>query len=394
MRQFLQQIPALYELNARIKAAGTRRQYHALCRDYGKRAQGQGIVYSEESAVGRLRESLEIRGVIPRPVPRGEIRTLYIGTDIAQDTGGFLQSLETFGPVYRFTQSDGTYGQYGGRGERREAEGQRLLELVAQARKEGPLHLVFGQMWNRTMPWQSLDAVRRLGIPVANISMDDRHAYHGDRVNGEWWGIGGVAPGVDLVLTAAPEACLWYAVEGTPAIFWPEASDPAIFHPMAAPKEHDVCFVGANYGVRARVVQALQRRGVAVTCYGNGWGGGRLPTEEVPALFASSKIVLGVGTIKHCSDVYSLKMRDFDATLSGSLYVTHANPDLDLLFEVGEEIVCYHTPEECAERCAWYLEHEAEREKIARAGLARSLRDHTWEKRFEKLFGALGILEG
>ena len=102
--------------------------------------------------------------------------------------------------------------------------------------------------------------------------------------------------------------------------------------------------------------------------------------------------MLGIGTIGHCSDFYSLKLRDFDATLSGSMYLTHSNPDLAILFDVGREIVCYHTPEQCAAKCVYYLKHEAERERIAQAGLTRSLRQHTWESRFSQLFRTLGLL--
>ncbi|GGI17928.1 hypothetical protein GCM10008066_11440 [Oxalicibacterium faecigallinarum] len=36
-------------------------------------------------------------------------------------------------------------------------------------------------------------------------------------------------------------------------------------------------------------------------------GGGEVPTEDVPRLFAQSKIFLGVRAIGHCSDFYALK---------------------------------------------------------------------------------------
>jgi len=184
---------------------------------------------------------------------------------------------------------------------------------------------------------------------------------------------------------------MWFALEGCPAIFWPEASNPNVFHPMDIPKEHDVIFVGSNYGVRAKLIKAIEKRRIKVECYGNGWSNGRIPTVEVPILFASSKIILGVGAVRLCTDFYALKMRDFDAPLSGSMYITHANPDLERLFHVGKEIVCYRTVDECAEKAVYYLEHTREREAIARAGYQRALKDHTLEKRFQTLFRILGI---
>jgi len=223
--------------------------------------------------------------------------------------------------------------------------------------------------------------------------MDDRHVFRGRKRKDEWMGSLGLVNSLDLVLTTTPEACLWYTVEGCPAIYWPEASDPNLFYPMDTPKVYDVCFVGANEGIRQKIVRAIRKRGINVECYGNGWPNGRISTRDIPNLFASSKIVLGVGTIGYCTDFYSLKLRDFDAAISGSMYLTHANPDLELLFEIGKEIVCYKSPKECADKCVYYLSNEYERKAIAKAGLARCLREHTWKIRFEKLFQVLGFLE-
>ena len=105
----------------------------------------------------------------------------------------------------------------------------------------------------------------------------------------------------------------------------------------------------------------------------------------MPRLFAQSKIVLGVGTIGNCRDFCALKMRDFDAPMSGSLYLTQANPDLTSLFEVGAEIVAYRTIEECVEIARQLLANPATREAIARRGLTRARRMHTWGHRFDDL---------
>ena len=195
---------------------------------------------------------------------------------------------------------------------------------------------------------------------------------------------------VDAVLTAAPECVEWYLKEGCPALFFPEASDPNIFYPMAQlPKVHDVSFVGARYGIREKIVQGLRSAGVSVSAFGNGWEGGRLSTDDVPRLFAQSKIILGLGTIGHCTDFYALKLRDFDGPMSGSFYLTHDNPDLRELYEVGREIETYRDIEDCVEKVKWYLQHDDERESIASAGRQRALNDHTWLCRFLDLFASL-----
>ena len=151
------------------------------------------------------------------------------------------------------------------------------------------------------------------------------------------------------------------------------------------PKLYEVCFVGLRYGIREKIVKGLQKAGILVAAYGAGWDGGRLDTKDVPQLFAQSKIVLGVGTIGHCEDFYAFKMRDFDGPMSGSCYVTHDNPDLQLVYKVGEDIVTYRSVDDCIDKVRWYLSHEDERERVAQAGRARALTDHTWDKRFQCL---------
>ena len=77
--------------------------------------------------------------------------------------------------------------------------------------------------------------------------------------------------------------------------------------------------------------------------------------------------------------------------MCGGLYITTFNPELTDLFEIGKEILCYNSFEECAELLHWVRRHPQEADDIRQAGLYRSLRDHTWEARFAKI---LSILRG
>ncbi|MBI5677196.1 MAG: glycosyltransferase [Planctomycetes bacterium] len=271
--------------------------------------------------------------------------------------------------------------------------GNRLMELINNILTHNQIHIVIGQMWGWTIDYNILQKIRILGIPVVNISMDDRHAFRLEKNSGKWLGTSGLIGVIDLACTAAKECCLWYQVEGCPAIYLPEASDSELYKPFAVNKEYDVCFVGANYGIRSKIVKAIGKKGIRVTCYGKGWPHGRLDAKELPVVFAKSRIVLGVGTIGHCTDFFSLKMRDFDGPMSGSFYLTHDNPDLYELYDIGREIATYRTPEECANKVSYYLSRHSERESIAMAGRARAMKNHTWEKRFDKLFRTIGIIE-
>jgi spore maturation protein CgeB len=104
--------------------------------------------------------------------------------------------------------------------------------------------------------------------------------------------------------------------------------------------------------------------------------------------------VLGVSAIGHCDDFVALKLRDFDGPMSGTCYLTQANPDLAAHYEIGKEIVTYCDVDECVDNARHLLSHEDERESIARAGRLRAEREHSWDKRFASVLGALRANSG
>ena len=91
---------------------------------------------------------------------------------------------------------------------------------------------------------------------------------------------------------------------------------------------------------------------------------------------------------KHISSVakgHAAMMTLFEATGVGSLLVIDHAKDLPILFEPGKELVAYRTPNECAELIQYYLEHDKEREAIAKAGQQRTLKEHTFYHRMQEL---------
>lgn len=384
MKARLRNLTWLYRINAWYRCWQTKNKYRATKRYFTTRM-------SARSKTQKIRHQAhvgEFRNRAPRP------RTFLLGTDEQQDRSGMLQALERRGNVTYFTRSDGSYGQNDPAPykERRANNTRRLLELVdGLAARGAPPDVLIAQTWGSLIEPAALSKIRgQYGTFIINISMDDRHQFWGQKVDGEWNGVYPLIPHIDLALTAAPECVEWYEKEGCPAMFFPEASDPTIFHPMPElPKIHDVSFVGGRYGIREELVLALRQAGIRVTAYGQGWEGGRLATEDVPRLFAQSKILLGIGTIGHCRDFYALKLRDFDGPMSGSCYLTHDNPDLRDLYVVGQEIVTYKSIDECVDRVKYLLANDAERESIAKRGRQRAVREHTWDNRFRELMSRI-----
>ena len=78
-------------------------------------------------------------------------------------------------------------------------------------------------------------------------------------------------------------------------------------------------------------------------------------------------------------------MRLFEATGVGTMLLTDRKDNLGELFEIGKEVVTYASPEEAAELIHHYLIHPDEAQAIAKAGQARTLREHTYRHRMEEL---------
>ena len=369
----------LYHINARIKCWQTKRSYLATRKHYASM-----VLRDSESSLARLYEP-EWHQAHRRP------RVFFMGTDEQQDKSGFIQALQRIADVNVFTREDGAWGQndLAAYGVRRARNTRRLWELVSELSEKGWIpDLLITQTWGCLVEPEVFSRIRQnFGTVIVNIAMDDRHQYWGNKVNGQWDGTFSLIPHIDLTLSATPEAVDWYRKEGGVALFFPEASDPDIFHPLPdLPKMHDVSFVGSCYGIREKVVRALRSAGIQVTTYGSGWDNGRIATEDVPRLFAQSKIVLGVSAIGHCTDFVGLKLRDFDAPMSGSCYLTQHNDDLHGLYVIGREIDTYHSVAECVKRARYILANDAWRETMAAAGGARAARDHTWDVRLRTLW--------
>ena len=116
-------------------------------------------------------------------------------------------------------------------------------------------------------------------------------------------------------------------------------------------------------------------------CYmGQAWG------REMYQILRRSKIV-----INHHGNTgpYANNFRLYEATGVGTLLVTDWKLNLSEIFEPGREVVVYQTPEECAELIRYYLEHDDEREAIAREGQRRTLQEHTYYHRVQEMISII-----
>ena len=107
--------------------------------------------------------------------------------------------------------------------------------------------------------------------------------------------------------------------------------------------------------------------------------------EKLYQTLTNSKIVLNITRSHFYGAETGVNLRIFEALSAGCFLLTDYCEELAELFIVGEEIEVFRNATELAEKVSFYLAHPEERNKIARQGHARFLKDYTWRARIEKL---------
>lgn len=148
---------------------------------------------------------------------------------------------------------------------------------------------------------------------------------------------------------------------------------------------HNVIFAG-HYEPdgRSDIIEYLIANGIFVKIYGTGWE--KLPAssvirqqkidklnkEEYAYAISGAKIAI-VFLSKHNKDIYT--RRCFEIPASGTFMMLPDNCFLKKLFQEDVEAVFYNNKEELLEKIRYYVYHPLQREKIARAGKKRVIKD-------------------
>jgi len=119
---------------------------------------------------------------------------------------------------------------------------------------------------------------------------------------------------------------------------------------------------------------------------------GRAWPDEMARIYNQSKIVVNV-----CAN-RDVNMRVFEAMASGALLITDDAVGMDDLYEEGVHYVRYNDIAEVPGLIEKYLKDDAARERIAQAGKAHTLANHTYDARIEELLHTVlddhGLLAG
>ncbi len=167
------------------------------------------------------------------------------------------------------------------------------------------------------------------------------------------------------------------------------------------PKTLEVLFVGSCDLRRIFLLETIRQH---ITVRGNRWQRNaplisaplykriddrQVWGDELHTLLGSAKIVLNITRTDFFGAETGVNLRIFEALAAGCFLLTDHCEEIREIFAIGTELETYRSSEELADKVRYYLEHDDERERIARAGSLALQQEHTWKKRISYLLNHL-----
>jgi spore maturation protein CgeB len=301
---------------------------------------------------------------------------------------------------------------------------QRLLEV---ARSEEP-HILFTVLFRDELDPAVLDEISE-STPTATLNWFTDDHWRFETFSKRW------ASHFNWVVTTAQSAIPKYRAIGYDRVIKSQwACNHFQYRPLDLPRRYDVTFVGLPHGNRRAVVRELRHAGIGVNAWGRGWANGRVSQDEMIRIFNQSKVNLNlsnsslpptqtaraVAAINRLLESTALpgrardlvtgwlvtladrsapstvptpqiKGRNFEVPGCGGFLLTDEAENLAEYYIPGKEVITFRDTQSLAEVIRYYLSHDDQREEIAAAGYARTVREHTYVHRFAQIFDRIGV---
>jgi len=339
-------------------------------------------------------------------------------TDLGHEVTRFHHSWITRGIHATQPEPDSNASQRTPRAEFSES----LLEEVQRVHQRRPIDLFFSYFYSSHVEPDAIREISRMGIPTLNWYCNASYQFHL---------IEELAPAYDFCMVPEKFRLEDYRRVGANPIYCQEAANPNVYKPYDVPQQYDVTFVGQKYGTRPEYLWQLYKDGIDVRAWGTRWCervkrprtrnavrlaksllsgrpyrpvvafpinrcGPPLSDEQLIKMYSRSRVSLGFTAVAEVPAdgspaIKQVRLRDFEATMSGAFYMVEHFQELAEFFEPDKEIVFFHDAGDLIEKAKFYLRHDAERNRIRQAGLRRALAEHTWHQRFEMVFDGMQL---
>jgi len=190
------------------------------------------------------------------------------------------------------------------------------------------------------------------------------------------------------------------------AVFW--GADPELFRPLPVEKATDVYFYGYGEKFRAewidRMVIEPSRRlpEVSFALGGNDFRGelgnacytGDVPFNVFSNAISSARISLNITRKPHATVPLSSTARPFELAMAGATIVSNPHAGIERWFEPGRELLLVSSADEAVAAYEELLADPVRAEELGRAARERSLDEHRYVHRAERLLELVGLRSG
>lgn len=194
----------------------------------------------------------------------------------------------------------------------------------------------------------------------------------------------------DHVFVAQKKAAREFATVGVKAEWLPHAFEPFAYHDIStgvptpfefASKDHDIAFVGhVNSDNRVDFLDRMFKE------FPNFFFGQRR-FQDAAQIYAKSKICINIAMVD------DVNMRCFEIAGAGGCLLTTWLPDMEELgFVDGQNCILFNSLDEAVEKTSYYLAHDEERERIAKAGFDLVMSRHTIDHRVDVMLSRINEL--
>ncbi len=318
------------------------------------------------------------------------------------------------------------------------AMNRRLLEMASSEKPDLMFMVLFTDEFDPAVIRQISG---QQGVVTMNWFCDDHWRF--ENYSSHW------APCFNWVVTTARSAVPKYTrMKYSNVIKSQWGCNHLLYRRLDLPLVYDVSFVGQPHGNRRRIIHELEANGIRVHTFGAGWGSGRVSQEDMIRVFNQSRINLNLSNASVTVDRVSIpavqsgldwlartldkvpaggaikamgrriitnptahgreqgegrqaapspkyfeqiKARNFEVPGCGGFLLTGKAEDLESYYTPEKEIACFDDTSDLIDKIRYYLSHEGERARIAEAGYARTIREHTYAHRFEEIFKRLRL---
>jgi spore maturation protein CgeB len=224
---------------------------------------------------------------------------------------------------------------------------------------------------------------------------------------------GSLAPYYDVIFTIDSSCVPFYQSQGCKEVYFlPLAADLKCFYPKRAEEKYqtDILFIGSAFPNRIEFFHHLTDFFVRHHVLISGLWWDRSPNysllrnkillnnwmspDETASYYNGAKLVINLH--RACNDrrinrnsknlpANSVNVRTFEISACNTLQLTDHRNDLPLFYTPDRELITYESPQELMEKAQYYLQHEAERQKLASQGFLRTQEAHSYEQRLKRL---------